>query len=262
VAGRRLEEDSDGAQAFDICGEAWKMSAESVAETQAAIVGIGQTDILFEWQRGLENKYPETRFCFVNEGPPTTSAIETIATPASMMTQAPGSSSEEYYVKGAVTMEVEDPETACADDALLSAFEATTAGLAGGKHEDVEVKCSVVPRRLSSGSRRLAGSINLFYRIKMPSQAVADRIVSAIVAMPAETFTHLININLPQDHTYAVTVTVLAHPTAAPVGEDGDETWVAQEKPGESINSDDASVAVPTGFAVLLSSVATFLTVG
>jgi len=110
-------------------------------------------------------------------------------------------------------MEVEDPEAACKDAALLSAFREATAGLVGGALDDVEATCSVASRRLGSDGRRLAGSIELAYRIAVPSEEAAGKLVSTITAMPVEKLTELINNALPADHPYTITVTGKSEPT-------------------------------------------------
>jgi len=110
-------------------------------------------------------------------------------------------------------MEVEDPEAACKDDTLLTAFKSATAGLAGGSADDVEASCSVVTRRLSSDSRRLAGSIEFKYRIAMASEEAASTLMSAITDAPVENLTKAINDALPADHPYAIKVTGKSDPT-------------------------------------------------
>jgi len=120
---------------------------------------------------------------------------------------------EVHYVEGTVTMEVEDPEAACKDDTLLTAFKGATAGLAGGSADDIEASCSVVTRRLSSDSRRLAGSIEFKYRIAMDSEEAASTLMKAITDAPVDNLTKLINDALPADHPYAIKVTGKSEPT-------------------------------------------------
>jgi len=120
---------------------------------------------------------------------------------------------EVHYVEGTVTMEVDDPEAACKDDTLMTAFKGATAGLAGGSADDVEATCSVATRRLGSESRRLAGSIEFKYRIAMASEEAASKLMSAIAAAPVEDLTKLINAALPADHPYAIEVTGKSEPS-------------------------------------------------
>jgi len=110
-------------------------------------------------------------------------------------------------------MDVEDAEVACKDDVLLSTFRQTTATLVGQALEDVEATCSVVTRRLSSDSRRLAGSVEFAYRVAMPSEEAANTLITAVSAVPIETLTQLITDALPADHTYSITVTGKSEPT-------------------------------------------------
>jgi len=110
-------------------------------------------------------------------------------------------------------MEVADPEAACKDDIFLGAFKSTAAGLSTSvSADDVEVACTVLSRRLSSDSRRLAGSIELAYRIPLSSADAAAKLVTAIVDMPAEALTKAINEAL-KDTGYTVTVTEKSVPT-------------------------------------------------
>jgi len=110
-------------------------------------------------------------------------------------------------------MEVPNAEAACNDNVLLSTFRQTTATLVGQGLEKVEVSCRVVSRRLSSGSRRLAGSVEFAYRVATPSKEAADALITAVSAVPAGDLTQLINDALPADHAYTVTVTGKSEPT-------------------------------------------------
>jgi len=110
-------------------------------------------------------------------------------------------------------MEVADPEAACKSDTFLGAFKTTAAGLSTSvSADDVEVACTVLTRRLSGESRRLAGNIELAYRIPLSSADAASKLVTAIVDMPADTLTKAINEAL-KDTGFTVTVTGKSVPT-------------------------------------------------
>jgi len=123
----------------------------------------------------------------------------------------PKPSTEAHYAEGTLAMKVEDAEVACNDVVLLRAFQETSSGLVRGH---VEATCrEVVARRLRSEGRRLAGDIELAYRIAVPSEEVAAKLGRDVTAMPVETLTELINGALPSDHTYNITVTGKSEPT-------------------------------------------------
>jgi len=148
--------------------------------------------------------------------------------------------------------------------------------LTGGQSEDIEATCSVASRRLSSDSRRLAGSIEFSYTIPMVSEEAANTVTSAIGAMPAATLTNLINVNLPADHAYSITVTEVALPTTVikmvttteepyePVGPEAVTTTTTEEAEGSDTEASISTAsAVPMRFVGLLTSAAAmFLAVG
>jgi len=163
-----------------------------------------------------------------------TSAPTKAPTPAPVNDSNPKPATEAHYVEGTVTMQVEDPEAACKDAALLSAFREAAAGLVGGTSADVEAACSVVARRLRSDSRRLAGSIELAYKIATASEEAAGTLMSKITAMPVATLTELINDALPADHPYTITVTGKSEPTMIVVTLTTTTTIAEVEEPNES----------------------------
>lgn len=112
-------------------------------------------------------------------------------------------------------MRVDDPVQACGDAALLSAFRSAQAAIASVDPEAVEASCRVseVQRRLGSNSRRLAGNIELTYKVTVPSAEAADTLISDIDAKSMKDLTTLIEDNLPDGLGYVVEVVGKGTPT-------------------------------------------------
>lgn len=141
-------------------------------------------------------------------------------------------------------MQVEDAKAACNDDILSSTFRQTTATLLKHTLEDITVSCSVVSRRLSSNSRRLAGSVEFTYRVAMPSEEAAISLVTAFSAVPAETLTQLISDALPADHG-PIIVTGKSEPTiVVPLTNTTTTPGAGEELP-------DSHACTPAAFASL-----------
>jgi len=121
---------------------------------------------------------------------------------------------EAYVVEGTATLWVDDPEQACGDAALLSAFRSAQASIASVEPEAIETSCSVVQRRrLAGNGRRLAGSIEFAYKISLSSAESAEKLVSDIDAKSLQDLTTLIVDNLPDGAGYKVEVVGKGTPT-------------------------------------------------
>jgi len=119
-----------------------------------------------------------------------------------------------YVVEGTATLWVDDPEQACGDAALLSAFRSAQASIASVEPEAIETSCSVVQRRrLAGNGRRLAGSIEFAYKISLSSAESAEKLVSDIDAKSLQDLTTLIVDNLPDGAGYKVEVVGKGTPT-------------------------------------------------
>jgi len=164
------------------------------------------------------------------------------------------------YVEAAVTMEVQDPDAACTDDALLSAFREAMAGLVGVAAEDTEATCSVVARRHGSDGGNPEDSIELAERITAPSEEVAGTVVSACSTMPVETLTELIEDTLPAAHPYNLTLIRKSEPTIIVVNlTTATTTTTTTTEADEDVDDSHACGSAALGSAILAVLGATWM---
>jgi len=147
-------------------------------------------------------------------------------------------------------MEVEDPEAACADDDLHTAVKMAQAELTKADAENVDLTCGVVSRRLGSGGRRLAGSIEFSYRIAVASAEAASAMADKISNHPPEDFAALIQSKLPEGSSYDIKVLSLSA-TAIMVT----VTTTATTTEGEELDDSHARAPAALGsFAMALTA--------
>merc|ERR1719277_773665 len=104
---------------------------------------------------------------------------------------SPEDPNTEYFVEGKVVLEVDNPTEACQSEDLTYAVRQTQAEIAEVDVLQVTADCNVVPeegRRLSSDSRRLAGAVEMVYRIRVESPEEAEAIAATIKGTTTEAF--------------------------------------------------------------------------
>jgi len=120
-------------------------------------------------------------------------------------------------IVGSFVMQVDDPQAFAADPAVRSAIADAVAGVAQVPSEFVSVVLTVVGRRLSSETRRLAGSVEAKYTILLPatSSASPTAIGDTLAATSPSAMTARVNSAIERKvgaGKYSVTVTAMVAP--------------------------------------------------